>query len=427
MNSSNDQEEAIATEKIEEEIMLQAVHRISSSSSIRFMEDAHADDPSKRSAWKSTTFSQASIAPPAFVSRRSSLEFNDNFIDGKDFIIHGNKEPFLSSVSKKGGNDQSNTITEKGINANNKRWTPMTTTSSSQASSTAPPAFDFNNNFIDDGKKKEPLLSPIIKKGWNNHSKIIIEEGINANNKRWTPMTTTSSSQASTAPPAFVNRRSSLEFYNNFIDDEDFIIHGKKIKPLLSSIIKKGGNNHSNMIIEKGNNANSKRWTSSSQASLAPPAFVNRRSSFEFNNNFIDNEDFIIHGIKIKPSLSSIIKKGGNHGKIVIEKRINAINKRWTPMTTTSSSQASSIAPPAYVSRRSSLEFNNNFIDDEDLITRDIIMKPSSSIIKKGGNHGNIIIENGINATLTLTPRSFNLKKRINHDVVRAVVFESGG
>ena len=66
------------------------VHRSSSCSSIRstnsvrFMEDTHTDDPLQRSAWKPTTSSHASIAPPVFINRRSSLDFNSNFIEHAD-------------------------------------------------------------------------------------------------------------------------------------------------------------------------------------------------------------------------------------------------------------------------------------------------------------------------------------------------------
>lgn len=156
MNSYRNQVETTALDTIEEEIMLPAVPRRSSSRSVRFMEEAHAHahDPSQRSAWKPTTSSKAaSIAPPAFLNRRSSLEFN--------------------------------------------------------------------NNCIDDDKIKPSILPSIIEKGGNNHGDIITEKGKYASNKkRWTSMTTTTSSKASIAPPAFVNRRSELEFNNNFIDKD---------------------------------------------------------------------------------------------------------------------------------------------------------------------------------------------------------------
>ncbi|OEU09119.1 hypothetical protein FRACYDRAFT_249032 [Fragilariopsis cylindrus CCMP1102] len=139
MNSFRNQVETTALDTIEEEIMLPAVPRRSSSRSVRFMEEAHAHahDPSQRSTWKPTTSSKAaSIAPPAFLNRRSSLEFNNNCIDDDKL-----KPSVLPSIIKKGGNNHGDIITEKGKYASNKkRWTSMTTTTSSKAS-IAPPAF----------------------------------------------------------------------------------------------------------------------------------------------------------------------------------------------------------------------------------------------------------------------------------------------
>jgi hypothetical protein len=151
----------------------------SSHSSVRFMDDT--DDPSQQK-WKPTTSSRTSIAPPVFISRRSSADFNGNFIDKAYIPPHG-KINSLSSIIKKGSNHSNGD--EKGMN---KRWKPTT---SSQAS-TAPPVFvsrrsslEFNDNFIDNDflhDKIKPLLFN------NNDRKGIIKhndrKGINKHNDR---------------------------------------------------------------------------------------------------------------------------------------------------------------------------------------------------------------------------------------------------
>ncbi|OEU19589.1 hypothetical protein FRACYDRAFT_235648 [Fragilariopsis cylindrus CCMP1102] len=390
---------------------------IRSTNSVRFMEDTHTDDPLQRSAWKPTTSSHASIAPPVFINRRSSLDFNSNFIEHADENDNVDDKYDANNSNDNNGsvnvNDKGDCINIHTCNEHNQKT-----------------------------KSKKPLslLRSIIKKGRNyHHGNKIIEKGSNnINNKRWTSMTTLTTASCSSPsransspikPPTYASRKSSLDFNKNFLDHKDIIQ-----QPQQQQHGNTNGSN-SNISIENGssnanNNNNNERWTptttnsssssSSSQASSSiaaalssqlPPTFARRRSSLDFNNNFIDRKDSMIthknnNRKKSKNNLlsrSSIYnKKGGREGDrknrhdndnkntnnieegIIVNENGNDNNdndndnQRWTPMSTTTTSSSSlpsskassivassSILPPTFVNRRSSLDFNRNFIDQD--------------------------------------------------------------